>query len=61
MKSTDESYASLLAEYTRRFSDVPPSILSEEGAKQLMIEALRRGAPIKASDMSQPRGGSRLS
>ena len=52
MKTFDPEHASLLAAYTRRFGDVPPSILSEEGAKQLMTEALRRGAQIKASDMA---------
>jgi hypothetical protein len=48
-----KSCAMLLAEYGRRFADVPPSILSEEGASELMARALERGSPIVASDLSE--------
>jgi hypothetical protein len=46
-----KSYAMLLAEYGDRFGDIPPSILSEEGAKQLIHRALLRGRPISGSDL----------
>jgi len=48
----NETYLSVLAEYVRRFSDYPPSIISEAGAQQLMRDALRRGQPIKKSDLT---------
>jgi hypothetical protein len=48
-----KSYAMLLADYGRRFADVPPSILTEEGASELMARALDRGSPIVGSDLSE--------
>jgi hypothetical protein len=56
-----KSYAMLLAEYGRRFSDIPPSILSEEGAIELMIRALTRGSPIMGADLSNQFGHRALS
>jgi hypothetical protein len=47
-----KSYPMLLAEYGRRFEDTPPSILSEEGAAQLMHRALLRGRQISGSDLT---------
>jgi hypothetical protein len=40
-------YAIVLAEYVARFHQVPPSILSERGATELMLQALQRGEPIE--------------
>jgi hypothetical protein len=45
-------YPQLLAEYTGRFSEMPPSILTEEGASVLMVRALKRGTPITCSDLT---------
>ena len=47
-------YPAVLAAYTKRFGDVPPTILSEEGARQLMLKALRRGTRIVALDLGAP-------
>jgi hypothetical protein len=49
-----KSYPMLLAEYCRRFGDGPPSILSEEGAAEMMMRALTRGTPIMGADLSRP-------
>ena len=38
-------YARVLADYVERFHDVPPSILSEEAALNLMRDVLRRDHP----------------
>jgi hypothetical protein len=52
-----KSYPVLLAEYTGRFSEMPPSILTEEGASMLMVRALKRGKPITYSDLTEcPKG-----
>jgi hypothetical protein len=48
-----KSYPVLLVEYTRRFSEMPPSILTEEGASMLMVRALKRGKPITYSDLTE--------
>ena len=42
-----KEYALVLAEYVARFQQVPPSILTEAGAIELMREALRNNEPIK--------------
>jgi hypothetical protein len=54
-------YPMLLAEYGRRFGDAPPSILSEEGAVELMLRALTRGSPIMGADLSDSLGERALS
>ena len=51
-RSVRAKYLPILAEYVRRFHDQPPSILSDAGALELMVEALRRGTPIRIPDMS---------
>ena len=43
-------YALVLAKYAARFRMLPPSILTEESAPELMLAALERGTPINASD-----------
>ena len=48
-----KSYPMVLAEYGNRFGDTPPSILSEEGATELMLRALKRGRPIFGADLSE--------
>jgi hypothetical protein len=50
-----KSYAVLLAEYASQFGDLPPSILTEEGAGTLMAQALTRGRHIGAADL-RPAG-----
>jgi hypothetical protein len=47
-----KSYAMLLAEYTARFNDLPPTILTEDGAAELMLRAQRRGSAIIGADLS---------
>jgi len=49
---SEKEYAKLLAEYARQFGDQPPSILSENGAAELMTAALHRGTPIVREDMT---------
>ena len=44
-----KQYAVVLAEYVACFGQVPPSILTERGATELMLEALRRKNPIEPS------------
>jgi hypothetical protein len=56
-----KSYPMLLADYGRRFGDVPPSILSEEGAVQLMHRALLRGRQISGSDLTSTVEASAIS
>jgi hypothetical protein len=56
-----KSYPMLLAEYGRRFGDAPPSILSENGAAELMVRALTRGSPIRGADLSDAPEGRVLS
>jgi hypothetical protein len=51
-----KSYAMLLAEYAGRFGELPPSIITEEGAGTLMTQALRRGRPIGAADLRTSGG-----
>lgn len=51
-----KSYAMLLADYTGRFGDLPPSILTDEGAGMLMERALRRDRPIGAADLRSAFG-----
>jgi hypothetical protein len=46
-----KSYAMLLVDYAGRFGELPPSILTEEGAGMLMERALRRDRPIGAADL----------
>jgi hypothetical protein len=46
-----KSYPMLLAEYTTRFGELPPSLFTEEGAEILMTRALKRGRPIAAADL----------
>ena len=41
-----KEYALLLARYVARFHQVPPSILTETQASELMAAALRRGESI---------------
>ena len=45
-KATDNRYAEVLARYVARFHKVPPSILTEHAATELMLAALERGRPI---------------
>jgi len=45
-------YAKVLADYVRRFRDLPPSILTDDTALTLMEEALRRGMPITERDLA---------
>ena len=47
-----KSYTMLLDEYGHRFGDTPPTILTEEGAAQLMHRALLRGRQISVSDLT---------
>ncbi|HUL06730.1 MAG TPA: hypothetical protein VLV76_10390 [Candidatus Acidoferrum sp.] len=47
-------YALVLARYVARFHTVPPSILTEEAATELMLAALKRDTPINAGDMAAP-------
>jgi hypothetical protein len=56
-----KSYPMLVAEYGRRFGDTPPSILSEEGAMQLMHRALLRGRQISSSDLTSTFEASAIS
>jgi hypothetical protein len=56
-----KSYPMLLAEYGHRFGDTPPSIMSEEGAAELMARALKRGSPIIGADLSDALEGRVLS
>ena len=42
-----KEYALLLAEYVARFHQVPPSIVTEAQASELMTEALRRNESIE--------------
>ena len=42
-----KEYALVLAEYVARFQQVPPSILTEAGAIELMREALKQNEPIE--------------
>ena len=44
---TSKQYAIVLARYVARFDQVPPSILTERAATDLMTEALRRDQPIE--------------
>ena len=44
-------YTQVLAEYVKRFSDQPPTIVADEAALELMEVALRRGKPITAGDL----------
>jgi len=46
-----KSYALVLAKYVQRFESQPPSILTNAAAAELMIVALRRGAPISEHDL----------
>ena len=41
-----KEYAVVLAEYVARFQELPPSILTEESATELMLGALQRDEPI---------------
>ena len=50
----NNQYSEVLVAYTKRFGDVPPSIVSEEGARQLMLDALRRGTRIVALNIESP-------
>jgi hypothetical protein len=52
-----KAYAMLLVDYTGRFGELPPSILTEEGAGMLMERALRRDTPIGAADLRSSFGG----
>jgi len=45
-------YAAVLTEYVQRFRDRPPSILTDNAAKKLMEEAIRRGTPITEVDLA---------
>jgi hypothetical protein len=54
MNLNRSGYLSLLAAYRERFSDVPPSILSDEGAAILMAQALHRGFRITEDDLAPP-------
>jgi hypothetical protein len=47
-------YALVLAEYLARFHDVPPSILREAGATDLMLAALRRDEVIRLNEQPPP-------
>jgi len=42
-----KQYAIVLANYVARFRQTPPSILTERGATELMLEALRRNEPLE--------------
>jgi hypothetical protein len=49
-----KSYSVVLAEYAERFHEMPPSILTEEGARDLMMCALERGQWISKQDLPGP-------
>jgi len=49
-------YALTTAKYVARFHDVPPSILSEEGATELMVAALRRGEALRLDELRPSEG-----
>jgi hypothetical protein len=55
-KTTSKEYALVLAEYMARFHDVPPSIVGEAAATELMRDALRRDEAI-ASRARPPAEG----
>jgi len=42
----------VLAKYVARFHTVPPSILTEEAATELMLEALKRDTSINAGEIA---------
>jgi hypothetical protein len=52
-RAISRQYALVLAKYVTRFHDVPPSILSEAGATELMMQALRRNQGISLSSFLQ--------
>jgi hypothetical protein len=54
MTLSRNDYLSLLVAYRERFSDVPPSILSDEAAAILMARALHRGWLITSDDLAPP-------
>ena len=45
-----ERYALILADYVARFHEVPPSILSEASAADLMLAALQRDRAIQLGE-----------
>src|SRR5262245_25020609 len=45
-------YALVLAKYVARFHTVPPSILTEEAATELMLAALKRDTSIDAGEIA---------
>jgi len=47
-----QEYALVLAQYVARFHQVPPSILSESAAMELMLAALRQDEPIEPAGIS---------
>jgi hypothetical protein len=44
---TSKQYAIVLAQYVETTHQVPPSILTERSATELMLEAIRRNEPIE--------------
>jgi hypothetical protein len=44
-----KQYAIVLAQYVARVHQVPPSILTERCATELMLETLRRDEPIEST------------
>jgi len=53
-------YALVLAKYVARFHQVPPSILTEATAMELMLESLRLDEPVELRPRSpSSRNGAR--
>lgn len=42
-----KQYAIVLAQYVAKFHQTPPSILTERGAMEMMLEALRNSEPLE--------------
>jgi hypothetical protein len=49
-----QDYVTVLTAYLRRFGSAPPSILTEDGATELMLRALARGRAIDILDLADP-------
>ena len=47
--ATGKRYALVLAEYVSRFHSVPPSILTEAGATDVMVERLQQSERVRAT------------
>jgi hypothetical protein len=49
-----QDYVTVLTAYLRRFGSAPPSILTENGAVELMLKALARDRAIDILDLADP-------